>query len=799
MKRIFFVLVAIACICVCRAGNGNKTIVWDYPVAASHPLIADPFQTELAVYRVEFADDETRVYMHITYRPHDWVKFAKGTCLLAEGKKYPVKSTDGLELDKEHYLPSSGKEDLTFHFAPLPKTVQTFDFMEGESESSFKVLGIENINTRMKRLFPSLWRNDETGEWEIGFYDDVVIYDKHCWQYKQKRHKGDRYSFVLTDGKSDIAVNVDKPKQDKRTISIDGKKAEYSLITKITLPDYPTKDEQTWLKDTHYQADTAVVTGWLRNMPEELWKRSGEYGVLYYDLFNSSKEVNAYCQLDSLGRFEIRVPLTNTTEVYIDWKHTFINTVLEPGEKYYLLFDYKDGHTLFMGSNCRLQNELLAHPIPWLDSGYEGKYRNEVTAREMMQILGARYEEVKETLKEQIEKTPNISRRYQEYATRYLLCSYAGAVLQSAYSVKDSSFPQEYVDRIAKLWQEIPQPYTQYRDYSTLTKDLFDQEAKLKYSTPMGETYGYIYAKYYPELLRKHKRLGNITITDSEIAVVAQWAEATENTVIRKFQTTDAEEQEKIDAAFSASTLVKRATTILEREDIARMLRAEEPLINTYYALEIADSIGCNQQQKDVVIAKSILQLLERSYLPLNDYGIDLVKQCISSDVLKEKVLAENRKYIALQDKTAAASIKTAPQDITDGEMLLRNILEPYRGKLVLLDVWGTWCVPCKEALTHSKEEFERLAPYDVVYLYLANNSPEDAWKNAIKQNNLVGNNVVHYNLPGAQQSAIENYLNVHSFPSYRLFDQKGNLVDVKVDARQLDNLEKVCSSLHNN
>ena len=99
-------------------------------------------------------------------------------------------------------------------------------------------------------------------------------------------------------------------------------------------------------------------------------------------------------------------------------------------------------------------------------------------------------------------------------------------------------------------------------------------------------------------------------------------------------------------------------------------------------------------------------------------------------------------------------------------------------------------------ALAHSKEEFERLTPYDVVYLYMASNSPEESWKNIIRLNNLVGDNIAHYNLPAAQQSAIENYLNVHSFPSYRLFDKEGNLVDVKVDARQLDNLEKIIKEL---
>lgn len=796
MKRILCVLIATIWLCTCWAGNGKKPIVWEQPVAESNQLFNDSFQSRLNIYRVEFADDETRVFMHITFRPHYWVKFVKETYLLADGKKYLVKSCDGLKLDEEHYIPSSGKEDVVFHFAPLPKKTRKFDFLEGDGKDNFKILGIESFDTRSRLLFSSLWRNDATGDWEIGFYDDFAIYDCRYWQYKQKSQKGNKYSFILTDGDSDLAVNIDKPKQGKRTMSINGKKAEYSLITTFSLPDYPQKDETTSLKDTHNKPDTAIVVGWLRNMPKELWDRGQEYSVVYYDLFSTFKEVSSYSKLDSLGRFEIKVPLINSTEVFMDWKHNCVNTVLEPGETYYLLYDFKAGHAIFMGKNCRLQNELLAHPIPRIDAEYPGKYENKVPAQEMMQILESRYKEAEGNLRKQIEKSASISRCYQEYAAQYLLCTYASDILQGAYRVKDNVFPQEYVSQMEKIWKEIPQPYTQFRDYSMLTKDLIDREARLKYSTPMGKTYGFLFTNYYPELLRKHKAQGDIAITDSEIATVEQWAKDLEAMTIKRNQTTDAKEQEEIENAFSNSALAKCATAILEREDIAKMLKDETPLIDVYYAKHIADSMGCNQQQKDVIISKAFLEMLERRAMPLNSYGLDLTEHGISSEVIREKVLAEHRKYLSLQNKDITVSVKTAPQDISDGEKLLRHILEPYKGKLVLLDVWGTWCSPCKKALAHSKEEFERLAPYDVVYLYMANSSPEESWNNIIKLYDLVGDNIAHYRLPAAQQSAIENYLNIRSFPSYRLFDKEGNLVDMKVDARQLDKLERIIKKL---
>ena len=123
----------------------------------------------------------------------------------------------------------------------------------------------------------------------------------------------------------------------------------------------------------------------------------------------------------------------------MDWKHTYINTVLEPGETYYLLYDFKSGHSIFMGKNCRLQNELLAHPIPMINADYAGN-ENKVPAQEMMQILESRYKEAEGNLRKQIEKSASISRCYQEYAAQHLLCIYATDILQRAYTL----IPQHY-------------------------------------------------------------------------------------------------------------------------------------------------------------------------------------------------------------------------------------------------------------------------------------------------------------------------------------------------------------------
>lgn len=61
--------------------------------------------------------------------------------------------------------------------------------------------------------------------------------------------------------------------------------------------------------------------------------------------------------------------------------------------------------------------------------------------------------------------------------------------------------------------------------------------------------------------------------------------------------------------------------------------------------------------------------------------------------------------------------------------------------------------------------------------LYLVNHSNEQAWKTAIAQFHLTGENSIHYNLPEKQQSALERYIGVAGYPTYKIVAPNGNLL----------------------
>ena len=59
-----------------------------------------------------------------------------------------------------------------------------------------------------------------------------------------------------------------------------------------------------------------------------------------------------------------------------------------------------------------------------------------------------------------------------------------------------------------------------------------------------------------------------------------------------------------------------------------------------------------------------------------------------------------------------------------------------------------------------------------------------------------MGDNVVHYNLPQDQQSAIEHFLGVNAFPTYKLIDRDGQILDVNADPRNLDALTRLLEQM---
>lgn len=103
--------------------------------------------------------------------------------------------------------------------------------------------------------------------------------------------------------------------------------------------------------------------------------------------------------------------------------------------------------------------------------------------------------------------------------------------------------------------------------------------------------------------------------------------------------------------------------------------------------------------------------------------------------------------------------------------------LKDYRGKVVYLDFWATWCSPCVMQMKNSKQWKKEFAGRDdVVFLYLSLDKEESSWRNFVNTNGLGGQ---HLKADGGDvyKSKIARLYKVKRMPHVYLVDKNGRVV----------------------
>ena len=144
-----------------------------------------------------------------------------------------------------------------------------------------------------------------------------------------------------------------------------------------------------------------------------------------------------------------------------------------------------------------------------------------------------------------------------------------------------------------------------------------------------------------------------------------------------------------------------------------------------------------------------------------------------------EEKLAEIHSYVYAKDEQQVAgelagneSVFFKKYDDVAPENILQTILDNYKGKAVLIDMWATWCGPCRaghKAMAPLKEE---LKGRNIKFIYITPpSSPPTTWLEMIKD--IDGD---HYYLTEEQNHYILQHFESSGIPTYAIYDTKGHL-----------------------
>lgn len=131
--------------------------------------------------------------------------------------------------------------------------------------------------------------------------------------------------------------------------------------------------------------------------------------------------------------------------------------------------------------------------------------------------------------------------------------------------------------------------------------------------------------------------------------------------------------------------------------------------------------------------------------------------------------------------------------------------LSDYKGKVVFLNFWATWCPPCREEMPHIEEIYKEYGynKNDVVILGAAspataeNPSPQDESEEKIKDF-LTKNNYTFPVVFDIKGEIFRNYY-INAFPTTFMIDREGNIMGYVAGGLSKENMKKIIEMTLNN
>ncbi len=103
--------------------------------------------------------------------------------------------------------------------------------------------------------------------------------------------------------------------------------------------------------------------------------------------------------------------------------------------------------------------------------------------------------------------------------------------------------------------------------------------------------------------------------------------------------------------------------------------------------------------------------------------------------------------------------------------------LKDFKGKFVYIDVWATWCGPCKRQIPFMKELEEKYHGKDIVFVSISVDElkNKEDWKKMVKEKEMIG---IQLFADKSWKSKFVQGYGINSIPRFILIDPKRNIID---------------------
>lgn len=166
----------------------------------------------------------------------------------------------------------------------------------------------------------------------------------------------------------------------------------------------------------------------------------------------------------------------------------------------------------------------------------------------------------------------------------------------------------------------------------------------------------------------------------------------------------------------------------------------------------------------------------------------DMIEKYVSRNGLTHKEMRDSyRKYVKDQaklDKFDTTCKQWEPlmpgnmspdfkyKDMSGKEYTLAD----FKGKLIYIDIWATWCGPCRGEIPYLQKLEEAYHGKDVAFVSISTDKDRAAWEKMVKEQNMGG-----YQLHNGGDRSLMNAYKVSGIPRFILIGKDGKIVSANM------------------
>jgi thiol-disulfide isomerase/thioredoxin len=701
--------------------------------------------SNLTITRVELRDTVTVLYFRTKAYPGDWIRIPANTYIQPAGDtvKYFVKRTEGIPFNQEYYMPDSGVARYAVIFPAINKNTAILDYGE-DASGGWKIYDIQ-LTRPATSLIPDFlnteWYDRNTGETSYAFYDSVAVFDGILFDYAGLRKKDkNSYTVSLRNKEQRLELSISRLSDSVIRITKNGVSSVYLNDRKgCTI-----RHDDALYTAPVLKAGTAFLSGYVKNYNPKHFPRSM---VLYVNDILAGNQESLLIEIAPDGRFSKEIPLYNPEEVFGEYGRSRVLMYLEPGRRLFVIPGGEE--TRYMGNLAGINDDLQrVEGLRYFD--YNRVSNAPVMSPDSFKTYvfdcGKRGLHVLDSIyarKEIGQKAYQVKQTEIRYNT-------LNTVMEYHYIYHDAPpYPAGYLNFITPAIANDPLAYLSTSYYFFINR--------IKFAEPLRTNVPYTYN--FREMIEAFKRSG-VPLSDNDKKIILRL-------------TPDGTGIQSDSADTPTKTLL--STFDLEHSTFVQKFTQRRSAEIYYRRYDSALSLSSGCQAVDIMRAQDILSPIVENLTPEDDPSLKEETAVLQDPFIRTYVFEQNEKTIrqlAANKNASGYTVNATP--LVTADKIFDSIVAKYRGKVVYVDFWATWCGPCRAGIKEIGPLKEELKDENVAFVYITNEtSPEATYKNMIPT--IKGE---HYRLKQDEFNYLSAKFQITGIPHYVLVDKEGKIVN---------------------